>query len=531
MRSARGGPGACGRIGIGIWALTSLSLAACDGGTRSTESLSTVTVHSPQADEWLFGPAQTDEQIFLMFQPLVQAGRDGEIEGKLAREWEHSADRRHWTVHLRTDVRWHDGVPFTAHDVAFTANLLMHPEVARVAPGAFTVSVVDDGTYTVDIHTNDELGVVTPSGTLTLAGIYFPKHLLEGLDPARFFEWEFWVQPIGNGPYRYVRHIPNTLTELEANPDFFLGRPAIDRVVFKFGAENKLLELRSRSVDVALYVEWADLLQLRDDPDLRSYWSKDTNVFMGIMWNVRSGPLADVRVRRALTMAIDRAGLHAAINLPEDTPVFDGVFTERQYWRSELPEALPYDPGQARRLLADAGWTPGRSGMLERDGRPMEITCLIMAEDAINVTAAVHVQDRLRDLGVDMQLVPLEPGVLNERAATGDFGAILGEVLTRHSGLARRFGTESYLGYQNDRAIRTIAELEGELDPEITDSLYAELSRTLIEDMPMTALFPDYEMHVVHRRIAGLSTPFRSVALRHMEELWVEDEEDTEGDR
>lgn len=518
-------------MGIGICALTSLAVGACGGAERSSESPSTVTVHSPEADEWLFGPAQTDEQIFLMFQPLVQAARDGGIEGKLARGWEHSADRRHWTVHLRTDVRWHDGVPFTAHDVAFTAELLMHPEVARVAPGSFTVTVIDDSTYTVDIHTNDERSVVTPAGTLTLAGVYFPKHLLEGLDPAQFFEWEFWLHPIGNGPYRYVRHIPKTMTELEANPDFYLGRPVIDRVVFKFGAENTLPELRSRSIDIALYVEWADLLKLEGDPDLRSYWSKDTNVFMGLMWNVRSGPLSDARVRRALTMAIDRAGLHAAINLPEDTPLFDGVFTERQYWRGELPEPLPYDPERARRLLADAGWTPGPSGLLENDGRPLELSCLVMAEDAINVTAAIHVQDQLRDLGVDLQLVPLEPGVLNERAARGDFDAILGEVLTRYSGLVRRFGPQSYLGYHNERVVRLLDEMERQLDPEKSDSLYAELSRILIEDMPMTALFPDYEMHVVHRRIAGLSSPFRSVALRHMEELWIEDEADSGGER
>lgn len=519
----------CSRARIGICVLTSLAVGTC-GGERPTASLSTVTVHHPGADEWLFGPAQTDEQIFLMFQPLVQESRDGEIEGKLARDWEHSADRRHWTVHLRSDVRWHDGEPFTAHDVAFTAELLMHPDVARVPPGAFTVTVVDDSTYTVDIHTSDERGVVTPAGTLTLAGVYFPKHLLEGLDPAEFFEWEFWLHPIGNGPYRYVRHIPKTMTELEANPDFFLGRPAIDRVVFKFGTENTLPELRSRSLDIALYVEWADLLKLEGDPELRSYWSKDTNVFMGLMWNVRSGPLADRRVRRALTMAIDRAGLHAALNLPEDTPLFDGVFTERQYWGGDLPEAVPYDPDGALRLLAEAGWTPGASGVLERDGRRLRFSCLVMAEDAINVTAAIHVQDQLRDLGVDMRLEPLETGVLNERIDRGDFEAILGEVVTRHTGLMRRFGQRSYLGYHDDRVDRLLEVMARTFDPDKSDSLYTELSSILIEDMPMTALFPDYEMHVVNRRIAGLSSPFRSVALRHMEELWIEDQADPGGE-
>ncbi len=509
------------RTAIGILGLSSLAVGAC-GGAPPGESSSTVTVHVPDADEWLFGPAQADEPMSLLFLPLAQASRDGEIEGRLALRWEHSADWRQWTVHLRTDVRWHDGVPFTAHDVAFTADLLMHPDIARIAPGSFTVTVIDDSTYTVVIHTNDERGAVTPGSTRT--GIYFPEHSLAGLDPAGFFQWDFWLHPIGNGPYRYVRHVPQTMIELEANPDFYLGPPSIERVVLKFGTDNRLAELQSRSADIALYVEWADLLKLEGDPDLRSYWSKDTNVFMGIMWNVRDGPLSDPRVRRALTMAIDRAGLHAAINLPEGTPVFDGVFTERQYWRGEIPAAVPYDPDGARRLLANAGWTPGASGVLEKNGRRLEFSCLVMAEDAINVTAAIHVQDQLRDLGVDMRLVPLEPGVLNERADRGDFDAILGEVLTRYSGLVRRFGPGSFLGYRNERADRLLEEMERTLDPDLSDGLYADLSTILIRDMPMTALFPDYEMHVVHRRIAGLSSPFRSVALRHMEELWIDDD-------
>ena len=423
---------------------------------------------------------------------------------------------------MRTDVRWHDGVPFTAEDIAFTADLLAHPEVARIPAGAFTVTVVDDSTYTVDVHTNDEYGVVTPRGSVTLAGLYFPKHLLEGLDPAEFFTWDFWLHPTGNGPYRYVRHIPRTMIELEANPDYYLGPPSIERVVLKFGTENRLAELRSHSVDVALYVEWADLLNLADDPDLRSYWSKDTNVFMGIMWNVRAGPLSDPVVRRALTLAIDRAGLHAAINLPDATPVFDGVFTERQYWRGELPEAAPYDPERSRRLLTEAGWAPGASGFLEKEGGPLAFSCFVMTEDAINLTAAIHVQEQLRELGVDMQLEPLESGVLRERMEQGAFDAVLGEVLTRYSGLVRRFGPQSVLGYRNDRVDALLGELERELNPDRMDSLYAELSTILIRDMPMTALYPDYEMHVAHRRLAGLSSPHRSVALRHMEELWLE---------
>lgn len=503
---------------IAVLLLVGFGCGGVDDPRAARES--TLVVHVPSSDEWLFGPSQADEPMYLVFLPLARQGPTGEIEGQLIRSWERSDDYRHWNIHLRTDVRWHDGVPVTAHDVAFTAELLMHPDVARIPAGAFAVTVLDDSTYAVDIVTRDHRAV-TPMDR-TLRGMPLPRHLLQNLDPAGFYEWEFWLHPVGNGPYRYARHTPRTMVELEANRDFYLGPPPIERVVLKFSGDNQLAELTSGNVDFALYVEWADLLKLGDDPRFRSYWTKDTWVFMGILWNVRKGPLADPRVRRALTMAIDRGVLWRVLNLPEDTPLIESVFTEQQYWRNERPEPVPYDPAAARRLLKEVGWSAGADGMLARDGEPLAFTALVFAEDAIVETAAIHVQDQLRDLGVRVELVSLEPGVLRERRNAGHFEAIIGEVGTSPSALQREFGSESFLGYRNERASELIARARASIDPDTLDEIYRELGAILREDLPMTALFPDYEMHVAHRRVRGLSSPWRAVPLRHMEDVWLE---------
>ena len=500
--------------------------AGCNDAAVVESQPSTLTVHIADANEWLFGPSQSDEPMFLMFLPITQASRDGEVEGRLLKDWQHSDDYRHWTIHLRTDVRWHDGVPVTAHDIAFTADLLMHPDVARIAPDSFTVTVVDDYTYTVEILTADERGLVTPTRATTLTGIPFPKHLLEHLDPAEYFNWEFWLKPVGNGPYRYVRHTPETMVELEANPDFYLGEPSIKRVVLKFSGDNRLAELLSGSVDVALYMEWADLLKLAGDTRLRSYWSKDTWVYMGILWNVRSGPLADPRVRRALTMAIDRQALHRNLNLPVEMKLIESVFTERQYWRGEIPRPIPYDLAAAAELLVEAGWVRQPDGGWEREGEPLEFTTTVYAStgDAIVESSAIYVQDQLHDLGVEMAIEPTDFSVLRERARAGEFDAILGEVLTAPTWLERQFGTQSFLGYRNVRAAELIGQAHASKDAAETDRIYTELGAILRKDLPVTALFPDYEMHIVSSRVRGLSSPWRSVPLRHMEEIWIQEE-------
>ena len=128
-----------------------------------------------------------------------------------------------------------------------------------------------------------------------------------------------------------------------------------------------------------------------------------------------------------------------------------------------------------------------------------------------------------------MGLEPMDPGVLRQRAAAGEFDAILGEVLTAPTWLDRQFGSQSFLGYREPRVAELIARAGTSLDPDETDAIYAELGTILRADLPVTALFPDYEMHVVHRRVRGLSSPWRSVPLRHMEELSFEEADESSG--
>lgn len=88
-----------------------------------------------------------------VFLPLTATDERGERVGRLARSWEHSSDYREWTVRLLSDVRWHDGVPVTAHDVAWTLEFLRHPDVLHEPPDAYDLTVLDDTTYTIRYRT------------------------------------------------------------------------------------------------------------------------------------------------------------------------------------------------------------------------------------------------------------------------------------------------------------------------------------------------------------------------------------------
>jgi peptide/nickel transport system substrate-binding protein len=505
-------------------ALLMPALLACrdnGGGARSAgvaAESSTITLLY-DFDEYLMSPVEDEEPKHLVFLPLASQQEDGEFTGRLARSWEHSADYRTWTFHLRTDVRWHDGVPVTAADVAFTVALLSHPAVAYHPPGAVSADVLNDSTVVIAYRAR-------PGGALTDVlwwDVYLPAHLLQGMDPATIATWDFWAQPVGDGPYRYVRHVPKTMMELEANPDYYAGPPTIERVILKFGPPN-VLELQAGNVDVIPYVNPADAAVLATDPRFRVYHYINPLLGRMIEWNHRDPRLADVRVRLALTHAIDRREVIRAIDLPDWIPVVDGPHTDRAMTRGELPAPIPFDLDEADRLLAEAGWrdTDG-DGIRERDGAELRIR-MIVPSDPEWERMAVVVQSHLRRAGVALETLTINPAALASRMERGDVGAILNRYIATPDRLRRYFGENSPMGYRNPIVSRLIDSLATAVEPDAQDRLYGEITRIFREDVPATFLIPRVATVAASQRVRGLQSPFRVFPSRIMAELWIEED-------
>lgn len=476
-----------------------------------------------QADERLLGPHWDVEAKFQVFQPLVTRDRQGRLASAMARRWTHSDDYRRWTFHLRRDVRWHDDVPFTAHDVRFTLELSSHPDVLYEGGGRWigldSVAIHDDTTFTLLYD--------RPTDALDTWGVYFPKHLLEDLDPENFFDWEFWTRPVGNGPYRYVRHEPKTMVELEANPDYFRGKPVVDRLILKLGGTSPLVELKSGHVDVITWVNRTDLRGVRDDDRYRIYYGLEPRVsqFRAIHWNQHHPVLSDRRVRRALTMALNRPALMAALSLPEGLPVTGGPFSVRQHRTGELPAPWPHDPDRARATLAEAGWRDeDGDGTRERreTGQSFRIE-LLLREGDIDEDLALLIQDAWRRVGVEAKLVPMERALLRRRLRDGAFDAVLHPIRLNPGSLLDALGGDGPTGYVDPEMTRRLRELAATVEPAVRDSLYRAVAAIFRGDLPVTLLFPVSRTHVAHRRVMGLESPYRANPLLHAEELWIEE--------
>jgi len=487
------------------------TLTAC--GPRSPAA-SSVTIDSG-GDERALGLLSDDDAKFLVFLPLVTRNAQGEIEGVLARSWEHSPDYRSWTIHLRSDVHWQDGVPVTAHDIKFTLELLSHPDVLWMSPGAVSVTVLDDTTYTLTLHRGTE-GSPLDEGT-----VYYPRHLLERLDPAKLAQWEFWIHPVGNGPYRYVRHVVKTMLELEANPDYYRGRPRIERVVLRF-LRAGVTDLLSGDVDVHADFNPADLPGIAGDPRFEVYHRFALGWVRAVVWNTRRPALHDPKVRRALTLALDRRELDRALNSPATTPIFDVICSERQLRRGEVPPPLPHDPTTARQLLAEAGWAEvGEDGIRRRGGEALRFVVRVSTLQGMDRTAVI-MQAQLRAVGVQMDIQTLDLGAVARRVGAGGFDAELRPMPIHGWDGKAFFGPGAYGGYVNPRAAALLARARAAVNPDEVDQAYRELAPILQTDLPVTFLAPMVFTTVAHRRLRGLSSPYRADPVWHMDELWLE---------
>jgi peptide/nickel transport system substrate-binding protein len=485
--------------------------SACgERGATTNSSDETLTVLVTSVNWWMWNLASHHPVFMSLFQE-----RNDEVEGLLVRSWEAHPDGRTWTYHLRTDVRWHDGAPVRAQDVKFTLDLLTHPELLHLPPGAASVEVADDSTLTMTFFRSGSDRLWRPFESELPV---YPKHLLEALDPAEFFEWEFWQAPVGNGPYRFVRGVPFTMAELEANPDFALGSPLVGKVILKLDGFPRM-DLLAGEVDIAdvFTLEPAEAFAVEGEGGFKAHWMLG-NWMYAIVWNHQHPILGDLRVLKALTLAINREELAAVLGYPASVPLIDVPATPRQRTRLDLPDPEEPDPDRARSLLEEAGWTDqDGDGIRERGGSRLQFTLLTRTE-----SLAVLLQDQFRRVGVEMEISTM-PGRDAELVQAGEFDASLAPGINTSVLSLRRVLVDRGTSMDSPDLERLLAAADTTVGPTALDNLYREMWTVIRRDLPATFLLPSLWVSVSREEVQGLASPQKAMASMHLHELWIEE--------
>ncbi len=448
----------------------------------------------------------------LVYNGLLRYNGQLELEGELAERWEVSEDNRTLTFHLRRNVRWHDGTPFTAGDVKFTYELYINPEIPTAYAESFSqvTRVETPDPYTFIAHYDTPYA----PALLSWATAIHPRHLLEGTDVLRS---PLSRSPVGTGPYRFAEWVSGEKIVLEANPDYFEGSPYIRRVVYRIipDVSTQFLELQTGSLDFMgltplQFDRQTDTLSFRRNYNKYQYLSFGYT-YLG--YNLRRPLFADKRVRQALAYAIDKQELIDGVLLGYGE-VATGPYKPDTWVYNAGVRRYHYNPEKARQLLSEAGWqdTTG-DGIRNKDGQRLTFTIVTNQGNDLRIKTGEIIQHRFREIGVDVRLRVIEWATfLKDFINPGNFDAtILGwsggpepdQYNIWHSSKTTP-GQLNFIGFEHPEVDELLERGRRVFDQGQRKQYYDRFQEILAEEQPYTFLYVSEALPAVSRRFRGV---------------------------
>ncbi|GLC27641.1 peptide-binding protein [Roseisolibacter agri] len=436
-----------------------------------------------------------------------------------ARRWAWGDGGRTLTMWLEPTLRWHDGTPTTAHDAAFTLTLARDPSVGFARAADLTslegVQATDDTTLVLRFATPQ------PSLPGVLCELpLVPRHLLAREPRAALRQASFERTPVGNGPFRFVSRTPNARWVLERNASFpasMGGAPRMRRLVVAVVDEptTKFAGLVSGELDVAGVAPTMAALVARD-PALRVV-SYPVTFSTALVFNATRPPFDDVRVRQALSLALDRKRIVAAALAGYATPATSAVPPDNPL---ALPIAGATDGPQAARadsLLDAAGWKRGSDGRRARGGRPLQVELLTVGSGDNAVEQLVQADLAARGVRLEIRTRELGAFLAAARAPRKSYDLLLtgvpGDLALSH--LAAMFATSAgggaldYAGFHRPALDAAFARAARAATSEERVAAWRDAQRILAAEAPVAWLYHSRGVQGVARSLAGVTMDLR----------------------
>lgn len=327
------------------------------------------------------------------------------------------------TWKLRPNITWSDGAPLTVEDVIFGWQVMTDPDIPAFGKGSAQqidkIEKVDDRTFKV-YWKNKFVFANQGLPELSTTARPLPRHILEEefkTDKEKFKNDPYWTKAfVGTGPYKIVEWVPGSQITMEARPDYFLGKPKIDRLVWKFFPDTNTLmaNVLSGQVDVTV----TPSLSIDQALNVKQQWDKSGDgtvvTIPGFGWDwlalngFKNPAFNDVRVRQALLYAIDRKTLVDSL-FQGLNPVMDSWLPPRHPLLTDAVKAqehhYDFDLQKAADLFAEAGWKKGADGILTNDkGEKFAVSIRTLAGDKTKEASEAIVADSWKQAGIQVDI-------------------------------------------------------------------------------------------------------------------------------
>ncbi|MBT0662755.1 peptide-binding protein [Geobacter pelophilus] len=460
----------------------------------------------------LASDSASHEVANLIYNGLVKYDKNLELTGDLAESWEISRDGLSITFHLRKGVKWHDGTEFSARDVMYTYRVTIDPKTPT--PYAEDFKQVKTATapdrYTFKVTYEKPFAPALASWGMNI----LPSHLLEGKDLTKS---PLSRKPIGTGPFVFKEWVAGQRIILDANKNYFEGRPYINSYVYRIIPDNSTMymELKVGGIDMMNLSP----VQFQRQTNTKAFLARfakyrypaSSYVYLG--YNLRHPLFSDKRVRQAITAAINKDEIinGALLGMGQAT---HGPFKPGTWACNQRQKDIPYDPEHAIKLLSEAGWkTRNSQGILLKDGKPFQFTILTNQGNDVRLKTAQIIQQRLKRIGIDVRIRVVEwASLLSQFIDKGNFEAlVMGWTITPDPDLydvwhSSKTGPKelNFVGYKNQEVDRLIEQGRSTFDQEKRKQCYYRIQEILVEDQPYSFLYVPDALPVVNLRFRGI---------------------------
>src|SRR3989454_5483407 len=462
-----------------------------------------------------------DEQLFLKLADVGMSENtlgDEDFQALLAQKWEWDGPLT-LVFHLDPRARWQDGQPVTAADVEFTFNAYtdsavaspFRPKLHRIA------SVTQRDSLTAVFRFRERYPEMFYDAVYHMR--ILPAHLLRPVPRDQWRTAPFGRQPVGDGPYRFVRWQPAQSIELVADSTFFLGRPGIRRLIWRFtpNLQVAVQQAIADQADVREQLVAPDNVKRAREAKHLAIYPYRGSVYHFPAFNRRAADdttkphpiFAGREVRRALARAVDRASLLKSA-LDDLAKVPPGPISELLWiWDPDIRQ-LPYDTVQAARTLTARGWRDhDGDGIRDKNGQPLAFHILVPTSSVLRKQYARLLQEQYRAIGVHVEVDELEPTVVNQRVGTGKYDTA---ILSRSndpspsSGIAQSwtragFGLSNFGRYYNPEFERLVDRAVTATTRDQARALWRAAIETLNADAPGIFLYALDNVAAVQKRV------------------------------
>ncbi|PEK74936.1 ABC transporter substrate-binding protein [Bacillus toyonensis] len=445
----------------------------------------------------------------VIFASLVSTDKQGKPIPELAEKWDVSSDQLTYTFHLRKDLKFSDGSPLTADDVAFTLTLLHDKayegeiDISQYAvkggkeykEGKATsiegIQVVDPQTIKITTEKVNSQAIFVLGGTV-LSKAYYGKDYKQNtsLDYLK----ELYGKPIAAGPYKFEKYIPGQEVRFVANENYYAGKPKIPNFIYKItSGDTKLQLFQTGEVDYTGLGTGDEILEQAKGLEFANIQIETAASFSYIYMNNNKPYLKDKKVRQALIYGLDRKkyvdtalkGYGTVANVP--------IHPTSWAYTEEGVNKYEYDKEKAKKLLDEAGWKVGSDGVREKDGQKLKLSYFGPSSAKDSDLLIPIAKENYKEIGVEFNPEFMDFNTMLSKVNKGDYD--LASVSTPSTSDPSETAGEylsgvndKSLGYKNAKVDELIKKGIETVDIEKRKPIYKELYKELSDDPPVILL-------------------------------------------